>query len=268
LKSKNKFRELLSLTKHVAPRVDGLKDLTANFHVGTHVSQMMLWFGAATNTNMSTDESHHKADKKTARRTNKQPDTFYISIAKKQTERRAVELAMLDITEGKKRWQYYQPEEEVSMTTNSEDEIEPQLFGPKAKFYKPKEANSYVYKLESEMKGKHLFVYPEDVEKVINAICDEVKDDLNEVWAYSELRVHSDHNTLIYHACPFLQGAPWYDWAMIDLFFEDDSNNSHQVIPEYYSYMPCQLRAFVDLRELPTNTETSYEPTIYCIIEK
>ena len=69
-------------------------------------SEGILDMGLNSNVNTTSNESHHKADKKTAQRTNKRPGTFDIMVATKIQERTAIALG-IEETHGRKRWHYY-----------------------------------------------------------------------------------------------------------------------------------------------------------------
>lgn len=69
--------------------------------------EMALNLCAFVHMDTGSDESHHKKDKKSAKRTNKQLDTFDISHANNIVQRHAVELAMDEISGNVQHWKYY-----------------------------------------------------------------------------------------------------------------------------------------------------------------
>ena len=84
------------------------------------------------------------------------------------------------------------------------------------------------------------------------------------VWIHTELKVHdlsADNNRVIYHASPHIEGHPWNDFAMFDL----------TSIPrrQKQDWNPAEMKAFVDLRELPdlAVTELKLEKGIFALIE-
>ena len=105
-RSATKLREYMNMGKVVGQRSVGMEYKTANHHGSLHVGPMILELGVPSNYDSFNSERHHKANKKTAQRTQKKPDKFNIQMARKIQERQAVEMGMEEIN-GRKRWQYY-----------------------------------------------------------------------------------------------------------------------------------------------------------------
>jgi hypothetical protein len=52
------------------------------------------------------NESHHKPDKKSAKRTQRRPKNFTIQVANKIEDRRVIEMGIEEL-QGRPRWKYY-----------------------------------------------------------------------------------------------------------------------------------------------------------------
>ena len=81
-RAKTKLKEMMALRKHIGRRSTGMGYNTVNFHATQHLAQLALDLCAPCNWDTQSDESNHRIDKKTARRTNMQESTFNISTAK------------------------------------------------------------------------------------------------------------------------------------------------------------------------------------------
>ena len=114
------------------------------------------------------------------------------------------------------------------------------------------------------MKCKHKFKYDEGNLKMIHVTLHFVYDYLDSITTYDVLRVYdtqTDNHRQLYRASPYMQGLPCNDWAMFDLSELDN--------PQFRDYVPCQLKYFIDLTELPEDNGLSgFKPGMYCIVEE
>ena len=167
---------------------------TNNFHATKHVPDDILMFGPPHVTNTKSDKMKHKADKKSAKITQKRPKTFDFQCAERVEDRRIYEFALLELA-GKPRWDYYQGFERLDqlrvdhvlkkpgsfspMTAN----ITPFLTGVTATFSHDLEEQAHTFKVFSAMKRKSQYRYPEEI---ANAIAD-LAEDCRESVSYTHL---------------------------------------------------------------------------------
>ena len=78
-----------------------------SFHTTVHMPKLAMELCAPVHWSTESNESHHKIEKKTEKRTARHFDTFDISVAIKDVYQTAVELGMEEIHNGCKRWLYF-----------------------------------------------------------------------------------------------------------------------------------------------------------------
>ena len=121
---KRKHRYIMYLMRRVAKRTEGMQMNFIKFHLIIHLYEDIILYGIPLEFDTSANESHHKASKQAAKRTQKATSTFNFQTATRLTEYRLIELALLEIEEGKVVWKYFadckgpevegiNPEEEV-----------------------------------------------------------------------------------------------------------------------------------------------------------
>jgi hypothetical protein len=265
-RAKTKIKDFLQFTKDVGQRSKGMKYNTANFHGTLHMPEMALNLCAFIYFDTGSDESHHKKDKKSAKRTNKQLDTFDISHANKVVQRHAVELAMEEISGTVKRWKYYQ-------RGLDEDEPGPEFFPPTLKapvvrFTHDDGRNdgTFQYKTCSRMVGVENYSYDSNTLAFILDMAKDLyeHDGVESFEAYGTLDIFSptcENARQHFYAKPYCEGKPWNDWAMFDL--RDPEAND----PEARSRVPAQIKCFLDFSKIPADNAIMKEPGFYAIVE-
>ena len=259
-RSKIKLREYMNMCKLVGQRQEGMKYNTLNHHITKHVPQSILDFGSSSNVDTDFYEMHHKDDKKTAQRTQKHQDKFDTQMGVKVQERKAVDCAMEEIIEGRKKWLYYVEERHVHSDTKPW--FEPQYSGVKVTFWM--EEFDLKWKVRSKMKGKDSYVYDVSTQAAMEEILDAVSEYLDEVQVYDTLTTWSQtssDNKQQYRASPHFEGKPWQDWGIFDMSTEDSTN--------FRNFVPCHIKALVDLSDLPKEAEPDIglAPGLYLVVE-
>ena len=263
-KAKTKVREMMSMTKHVGQRSKGRQYKVGSFHTTLHMPTMAIELGAPRNFSTESPESHHKKDKKTANRTNKQFDTFDISVATKCVYRHGVDLAMEEIHNGLVRWNYYRRAEFEPV--EDPQPFESELTGPSILYRYAQDRGNYVSKIVSKMTGKDSYKYDPNTSAFIASLAQDfaVENDPPIFKSFGTLRMFSPtaaNNTQLFHAMPYSRGKPWNDWAMFDLSDPDSE------FPQARAFVAAQIKCFLDFRHLPQNNATMKPPGIYAIIE-
>lgn len=243
---RTKVREFMALTKRVGKREKGMGFKTMNFHGMLHVPDDILCFGPPHTVNTMSNESHHKPDKKSAKRTQRRPKNFTIQVANKIEDRRVIEMGIEEL-QGRPRWKYYSGYEHPKLKSAPES-ASPSLSGVKAKFFYCDIEEKFVYSLTTAMQRVKKYKFSQLLIDFITDIAMVVSTYQDNIFVHSEMI----HDGTIYRASPHYQGKPWYDWAMFSFQGND---------------LPAQIRCFIDLTNLPDDNTTIYEPGVYMICE-
>ena len=258
-RANTKLREYMNMSKKVANRQVGMKHNTLNHHITKHIPDSILQFGTPDNVDTDINESHHKPDKKTAQRTQKQQDKFDIQMGTKIQHRRAIQYAMEEAHNGRRKCNYYVAERHRQ--NDSFSYFEPACSGACVVFTMV--AGDLKGKLQTQMNGKDRYEYDISTRSAIEEILNHCKEHLNELSLHDTLTVWSkgtDNNQQLYRASPHKEGKVWYDWAIFDLTEVEGFNSN---------FVPCQIKGIVDLTSLSVvaGKELGLEPCVHCIVE-
>ena len=192
-RSATKLREYMNMGKVVGQRSVGMEYKTANHHGSLHVGPMILELGVPSNYDSFNSERHHKANKKTAQRTQKKPDKFNIQMARKIQERQAVEMGMEEIN-GRKRWQYYNVGGfDHSDRDKGADPFDPILTGVTVKMFKRPSTDEVVTLVVSKMKAKDKYKFDAATTTALVEILDFFSEYQPHVLINSCLKVYLRH---------------------------------------------------------------------------
>ena len=263
-RAETKMREYMNMCKLVMKRdilEEGMGFNTKNHHGQKHLAESILDYGVPENINTFDNERHHRPDKRTAQRTQKQADKFDIQMGNKIQQCRAVALGVEELL-GNKKWQYY------NKRTAGEEEDNP-YFAPKlggVRWTVSKIGGSSDMEVvnNSSNKAKQRVSLEEYTYFILTEILEKCSTLVNNLYVYEELKVfdsNSDNRTQIYRASPMYEGKPWYSWGIFDLSVSEEQR--------WQSQMPCQIKAFVDLSELPPESEASVglSSGLYALVE-
>ena len=270
IRLRTKVREFMELTKTVGKRSKGMGFNTMNFHGILHVPNDILCFGPPHTVNTMSNESHHKPDKKSARRTQRRPKNFTIQVARKIEDRRVIDMAVEELC-GRPRWEYYSgfvhPKQKEPPESGN---VTPKLGGVRAKFEYSEEDDKWVYTLTRSIQSINKYQYSQLMVDAISDVAMQVNEYQEHLMVHSELTVGG----CIYRASPYFQGKQWHDWAMFRFRDDEDGDNEddpsgflHNDTQKNPAIMPAQICCFIDLTELPAENSTKFTPTIYMICE-
>ena len=260
-----KMREYMNMCKLVMKRDildEGMGHNTKNHHGQKHLAESILDYGVPENINTFDNERHHKPDKRTAQRTQKQAEKFDIQMGNKVQQCRAVALGVEELR-GRKKWQYFQ--KRVTEEEGEDDPyFDPKLGGVKWTVSKIRGTSDMEAVNKSNNKAKQHISLEEYTYFILTEMLERCSHLLNKLDVYEELRVFdesSDNHTQIYRASPNYEGKPWYSWAIFDLSVSEEQR--------WQRNMPCQIKAFVDLSELPPEAEASVGlcSGVYALVE-
>jgi hypothetical protein len=263
-RAKTRLKHFMQFTKDVGAREEKMGYKTANFHATLHMPEIAQNLGAFVGFNTDCNESHHKKDKKSARRTNMQLESFDISHANKVVQRHAIELAMEELDGTIRRWDYYHRGVDAHAPQGSF--FLPQLKGPRVEFFYDDDEEKIDYKIKSKMVGKERCVYDENTLAFILSLGNDVRehDNISSFQAYGTLDIYSptrQNCTQHFYAKPYLGGKPWNDWAIFDLSDPED------VDPQARRRVPAQIKCFLDFSHLPPQNSLMKPPGVYAIVE-
>ena len=229
---------------------EGMGHNTKNHHGQKHLAESILDYGVPENINTFDNERHHKPDKRTAQRTQKQAEKFDIQMGNKVQQCRAVALGVEELR-GRKKWQHFQ--KRVTEEEGEDDPyFDPKLGGVKWTVSKIRGTSDMEAVNKSNNKAKQHISLEEYTYFILTEMLERCSHLLNKLDVYEELRVFdesSDNHTQIYRASPNYEGKPWYSWAIFDLSVSEEQR--------WQRNMPCQIKAFVDSSELPPEAEAS-----------
>ena len=259
-----KVKELMSMTKHVGQRSKGRGYKMESFHTTMHMPQLAMDLCAPIHWSTASNESHHKTDKKTALRTSRQFETFDISVAIKDVYRHGVDLAMEEIHNDVRRWDYFRrlPFEPLP----EPEPFETDCSGPFVDFLYQPGTGQVKARVHSKMVGKDKYQYDGNTLGYITGLARDLFNDHNirKLTTFGTLKLYSKtakNNSQIFYAKPYYSGKPWNDWAIFDLRDADSPT------PNARNFVAAQIKCFLDLSELPKDNATMKPPGIYAIIE-
>ena len=260
-RAKVKVKEVMCMVRTVGQRRKGMGDNRGVFHGLIHLPEMILNLGAPKHFDTQHNESDHKMDKKTAKRTQQRAETFDMDIATKIQQRHAVDLGMHELKTGKRRWHYYR---RLMVDTPTEAgptaaEMEPILTGTVIRFKKREDTGEFLPHVVSRSVDKDRYMYDEQVLAMLQDLAIGLEELIPNLECHGILKVYSpksEDNRQIYHAEPFYQGSPWYDWGVFQ--WSDEPGQPRIVLG--------QMKCFIDLRSLPEGND-KMEPGIYIMME-
>ena len=120
------------------------------------------------------------------------------------------------------------------------------------------------WRVRSKMQAKDACVYDVSTQSAIEEVLDLVDGWLDEVQVHDTLTVWSQTNSdnkQHYRASPYFEGKPWQDWGIFDMSSDDN--------PNFQNFVPCHMKAFLDLSDLPEEAEQDIglAPGMYMVVE-
>ena len=103
---------IMYIMKTVAKREAGMGLKIMKFHAILHLVEDILLYGVPTEFDTGSNESHHKASKVAAKLTQRNEATFNQQTSKRLAEFLVIDLAMQEVANGRKVWEYFDDVEE------------------------------------------------------------------------------------------------------------------------------------------------------------
>ena len=261
-RAKVKVKEVMCMVRTVGQRRKGMGDNRGVFHGLIHLPEMIINLGAPKHFDTEFNESDHKPDKKTAKRTQQRAELFDMSLATKIQHRHAVELGKYELETGKAKWHYFRRLQLDTPTDSgpTDDQLEPILTGTVVRFKKREETGEFLPQVLSRSVEKDSYRYDDQVLALLQDMAMTLEKFIPNLECYGILKVYSpnsEDNRQIYHAEPFYQGSPWNDWGVFEWSTE----------PGQPRIVLGQMKCFIDLRKLPDHYDGELEPGIYTMME-
>ena len=238
-----KHRYIMYLMRKVAQRTKGMGLKLLKFHTILHIWEDILQFGVPLEYDTSANESMHKPSKKASKMTQKAADTFNYQTANRLVEFNLLDLAMAEIEEGKKMWEYYErmeePEEELE---EPEAPISTGETGIKV-FWDEKDGEPS-FSMETRSKFWAATTWNTDIVTFLLELQDKIQ-----AWqgnGEQPLPIYTCHrrNGQVFRGHPNYRGkGPWKDWVWIDW-------------GSGYGRLPGHIWCFVQLKSMPTGRDT------------
>ena len=269
-RAKLKVKELLNLSKVVGKRSEGMGNKTMNFHGTIHVPDWILWFGVPSCLDTMPNEQHHKRDKRTSKRTNKQKGTFNSSVATKIVQRNSIDMAKEETDNCRQRCHYFElgtmPKNMEGISPDAEGET-PVLTGTRGMICRDRVTDEWVCGTGTKMRGKENFLYDDQTVVSMRAVAEYMSDYYEQIDVYTEVKVwdpESPTDWQMHRASPFIAGKPWHDWAVLNL---EGINLPPLWDGKDLTYIPSQIKCIFDFTGLENDNGLDMEPSIYALIE-
>ena len=235
LQKKNRF--LMYLMKKVAKRSEGMGLKIMKYHAILHMMEDILLYGVPLEFDTGANESHHKESKHAAKLTQRNEDTFTTQVAKRMFEFLVMELALEEVLNDARPWEYYHVEdsgdEEDSMGSNlgsdmeasvsdhspvsasTESDLSISTDDSRIKVYFDEEEGVNSFQLLSKSKFADKTMMNIHLLDFLIELQDKVIEHIPEQF----LQIYTRHRRgkEIFHGHPNYRGnGPWKDWVIVD----------------------------------------------------
>lgn len=252
-RSRRKHRATMALFQRVGKRTEGMGFKIMKYHVVLHLSTDIMNFGVPNCVDTGTNESHHKPSKTAAKQTQKNAKRFEMQTAIRIQDNRAIEIAIVEIDQRRKLWEYYFMEstgqsssgsamDEASVRSDGTPPITVTTNGGTSFRFSTRQCGQdifYDYKPnKSRSKYRNLMLFDPQLIRFIGENIFDNLDGIDELFGFSSHK----RNDTIFRAHPNFRGeGSWFDWVMVDW-------------GRPYGVHPAQIWAFLDLTNIPVGT--------------
>ena len=249
IKLEKKHRYLMYIMKKVAKRTEGMGLNIMKFHAIIHAVGDIKLNGVPTEYDTAANESHHKPAKHAAKLTQMAANTFQFQTATRLVEFILVSLAMAEIENGPKLWEYLDeyeeadpveadPVPEMEVPDPKEPTLGPKITtgGTKIEVFEDKKGIAS-FQMRTRSKFAKETRWNQELVDFLWAL--EVK--VSERLPNFSLPINTCHkrDDQIFRGHPNFRGrGPWKDWAWVNWGGE--------------GRLPCHIWCFVTLNDLPT----------------
>ena len=273
IRLRKKHRFIMYVMKSIANRESGMGLKLMKFHAILHLVEDILLYGVPTEFDTGSNESHHKASKHAAKLTQRKEATFNAQTATRLCEFHVIDLAMEEVGNGKKVWEYFDGVEDWEATADdagnevAESELEDGDSGANDGNSGANDGSSNVAKeVVTSTGGTKIRVYedPDDdgtpafliqgrsIHKDNTTWMTEVVVFLNDLqnkirqhFPNLDLPISTEHkrDDVMFRGHPNYWGlGPWKDWALVNW-------------GPGYGTLPCHIWCFIDLTRVPIRNQ-------------
>ena len=275
-----KHRFIMFVMRTVARRSSGMGLKVMKFHAILHLIDDMLLYGVPSEFDTGSNESHHKGSKAAARLTQRKESSFNLQTATRLTEFLCIDLAMEEVVDDLKVWEYFKGAEEEDWSSSEDAEREvhdaemvEEDADRQARELEVRTGGTCIRVCEDdERQGEPAFrilsrsqsmiegtVWVEEIVDLLNNLQNLVAQHIPEPFL-PIMTQHQRGATRFYGHPNFRSSGPWKDWVLVDW------GHGHGVLP-------CHIWCFVGLSGMPIGRERLQfggiwlEDGVYAVVE-
>lgn len=253
-----KIGELMYFAKQVWQRKTGMGCKLGKFHYNRHIPKNSLNLGPPNVQDTKFNESHFKPSKKLSALTQKHADVFESQTQTRHVEMEMLDLAMLEIHQGMKKWDYKKRVSPIDEDAAEKDTVSPVIRNGGSVIQVAADAFSgepYICFPGSRMRN-HVIRWEWDILRYLSYLQDRYAPYLRGRF----LPIFTEHvrDKQIFRGHPrYRDNRAWNDWVLVDYGGEP---------------VPSLIWCFVDLQCLPAGTSfnqdgISVDKGIYAVVE-
>ena len=249
-----KHRYIMYLMKKVARRTKGMGLNIIKFHAIVHLMEDILMHGVPLEFDTAANESHHKIAKVAAKLTQRNESTFNFQVALRMWEFYILDLAIHELTTGRRNSDYFDifsDESASEMSTDgshsdqqdgeTEQSVEVSTGDARISVFWDEEADQVGFELKSRSKFNDQTAMHNDLLVFLHNL----QELLSEHLPSDGLGIFTKHQRgkAIFRGHPNFRGqGPWKDWVLVDW--------------AGFGQLPCHISCFVVVDCLPTGRQS------------
>ena len=210
LQKKNRF--IMYLIKKVVNREKGMGLKLIKFHVIIHMWMDIYLYGVPLEVDTGANESHHKLSKIAAKLTQKNETTFDFQTCTRLDEFFLIELAMAELDDGRRLWNYFTKEADP-LEEETPEHLVPKTGGIVVRVFQHNDFGpdpQYSMGTGRDSKKPSALEWNEEVISFLFQLQTKLK--------VNNLKIRGEHKRegTIFRGHPNYREKPWKDWAMFD----------------------------------------------------
>ena len=229
-----KHRYIMYLIRKIAQRTEGMGLKLLKFHTILHIWEDILQFGVPLEYDTAANESMHKPSKKASKMTQRAHATFNIQTATRLVEFFLLDLAMEEMENGKRIWDYFDRKPTAKRNIPEEDE-KPWTGDAQIKVFLDEETGEASFSMQSKSKFVHKTRWNPELIQFLIDLQNKVEPFL--AAAYMPILTCHKRKGQVFRGHPNYRGkGPWKDWVWIDWGAQ-------------YGRLPAHIWCFVVLKD-------------------
>ena len=232
-----KHRYIMYIMRRVAQRNKGMGLKLLKFHMILHIVEDIIELGVPLEYDTSANESMHKPSKKASKMTQRAADTFNFQTANRLVEFNLLDLAMVEIEQGRVPWDYFHRIEPPENPESVAEGQETWTGETKISVFHDEETGRLSFSMSTRSKFLDSTRWSTDIIYFLYALQDQIPAE--------KLQIATCHkrNGQVFRGHPNYRGkGPWKDWVMVDW--------------AGYGELPSHIWCFVILENMPEGRNT------------